>query len=252
MAAWIRPLDRLPRQLTGWLLLAASTLCILIFCWLIADAVMDQRKPLVGVLYLPLIGLLALGAALVVSWKPGHRSWRAHLVSPQGAATITLALIQVIGAVTSVLGLFEPRAPTTDDTDAIKGDTLAIRNDISDLSQVIRDRFPSNPPILGEIAGRWGEQDTCDLVWDIVIVQRGEAAALRAQLVVRPSGVKPFRLLAEITDADGYTLEVTGDEPASARGRAAVFTLNPATQRLVWDDKSSAGGVEEYIRCPAH
>jgi hypothetical protein len=251
MDGWGRRFGTLPRPLTGFLLLGASLVCVVVFCWLVADAVLDQRKPLIGVIYLPLIGLLTLGAAIVASWKPGRQEWRTHLVSPQGAATVTLAFIQLIAAVTSVLGLFEPRAPTTDDTDAIKRDTAATRVEMSNLAQTLSARFPADPPILHEIAGRWGEQDTCALVWNIRIIEHGNSAALEAQLVVKPNGVGPFRLLADITDAEAYTLNVTGEEPVSARGRAAVFTLNPATQRLVWDDKSSAGGIEEYVRCPA-
>ncbi len=251
MVYWGRRFGTMPRPLTGFLLLGASSVCVIVFCWLVTDAVLEQRKPLVGVLYLPLIGLLSLGAALVVGWKPGSQSWRTHLVSPQGAATVTLAFIQLVAAVTSVLGLFEPRAPTTDDTDAIKRDTVVTRAEVSNLARTLNARFPADPPIFHEIVGRWGEQDTCALVWNITIVQHGNSAALEAQLIVRPTGVEPFRLLADITDAEAYRLEVTGEEPASARGRAAVFTLNPATKRLVWDDKSSAGGVEEYVRCPA-
>ena len=40
------------------------------------------------------------------------------------------------------------------------------------------------------------------------------------------------------------------NEDQLTRGKAAVFTYNGATRRLVWDDKQSEGGVEEYRPCP--
>ena len=235
----------------GWWLLATSAIFFGAFLWLVLDAMLDQKKPLAGIVFLPLLGLLTIIVFLKLSWKPGRQSFWSHLRSGVGGATVAMALLQGASAIASVLGLFEPRAATTKDTDAILREAHSIGNGVDELNRILRLRFPEDPPILTEILGRWGEKDTCALVWEISIIQRGQAAALQAEIVKRPAGVEPYRLLAEITDAEDYVLDVTGEEPASARGSAAVFNLNPATQRLVWNDKARPGGVEEYVRCAA-
>lgn len=105
--------------------------------------------------------------------------------------------------------------------------------------------------ILSLIEGRWGEDPACELVWDIAIIENAGKRAIEAEMVVRPNGTEPWTLLAEITAVDDLSMTVSGLEPASARGSTAIFTLNPATQRLGWEDRSKAGDVEVYRRCPA-
>jgi len=231
-------------------LIAATAICAGIFLWLVYDTSLDKGTQLWGKGFLFLIGLLAALATVAVSWEADETPPLKRLATPWGAGIVMVAVFTAFGAMTDALSLFEPRAATTDDTGAIKQETEVIRKDVTEIARILRNRFPEDPPILTEILGRWGEQDTCAVVWEIAIVQRGDQAALEAEIVKRPQGVEPFSLLAEISDAEGYTLDIIGEEPASARGSAAVFTLNPATQRLVWDDKASAGGVEEYVRCP--
>ena len=239
------------RDWIGPFLIAGSGLCFFLFVFLTFDAVRDQAKPLIALLALPIMGLIALGAALVIGWKPGRERFRDHLLSKEGGATIALALLQAIGAITSVLGLLEPRMATVADTDRISTQVADVGIKVDSLTQFNERRFPNDPPVLREIVGRWGEEDPrCGLVWDISIVRSGDAAALVAERVVLPEGVEPFRLLAEITRAEGNRLWITGQEPVSVDGLAAEFTVRPATQRLVWDDKASAASVEEYVRCP--
>jgi hypothetical protein len=110
---------------------------------------------------------------------------------------------------------------------------------------------PKPAPILSLIEGRWGEEPDCALVWDIAIIERAGKRAFKADLVVPPKGVGSWTLLAEITAVDDLTMTVSGLEPATARGSTAIFTLNPATQRLDWEDRSKPGDVEVYRRCPA-
>lgn len=217
-------------------LIAITLLCGAVFLWLLFDTALDKDTQLWGKAFVFLIGLLTAAATVAVSWEPDETPPLQRLATPWGAGLVLVAVSTAFGTMTDALSLVEPRAATTKDTDEIK--------------RILLDRFPEDPPILTGIAGRWGEQDTCALVWDIAIIKRGDDAALVAEIVKRPDGVEPFRLLAQISGAKGQTLDIVGEEPAAARGRAAEFTLNPATQRLVWDDKSSAGGVEEYVRCP--
>jgi hypothetical protein len=224
-------------------LIAITLLCAAVFLWLLFQTALDKDTELWGKAFVCLIGLLTAAASVAVSWEPDATPLLQRLATLRGAGLVLMAVFATFGPMTEALSLFEPRAATTDDTDAIKSDTDAIKI-------ILRARFPEDPPILTGIVGRWGEQDTCALVWDIAIIKQGEDAALVAEIVKRPDGVEPFRLLAEITEAKGETLDIVGEEPVRARGRGAAFTLNSATQRLVWDDKSSAGGVEEYVRCP--
>lgn len=232
-------------------LIGVTLLCAAVLLWLIYETSLDKETELWGKAFLLILGLLAAIATIAVSWEPDNTPPLKRLTSPFGAGIVLLAVFSAFGAMTDALSLFEPRAATTKDTDRISAEVAKVGDSVDELSTMLRRRFPQDPPILSGIVGRWGEQDTCALVWDIKIVQQGEDAALLADLVVRPKGVEPFRLLAQIVQAKGSSLSVIGEEPASARGRAAVFNLNDATGRLQWDDKSNAGGLEEYVRCPA-
>lgn len=224
-------------------LIALTLVCASVLLWLVYRTALDKEAELWGKAFLFLLGLLAAIATVAVSWEPDATPPLKRLVSPWGAGVVLLAVFGAFGAMTDALSLFEPRAATTHDTDK-------ILDEVAELNRLLSQLFPDNPPILTAIVDRWGEQDTCALVWDISIIQRGGKAALEADMVKRPEGEPPYRLLAEIMKAEGNTLSIIGEEPVTARGRAAVFTLNPATGLLTWDDKASAGGVEEYQRCP--
>lgn len=230
-------------------LIAITLSCAGVLLWLIYQTALDKDTVLWGKAFLLILGLLAAIATVVVSWEPDETPALKRLTSPFGAGIVLLAVFSAFGAMTDALSLFEPRAATTDDTDRISREVGAVGDSVDELAAILQRRFPADPPILTGIVGRWGEQDTCALVWDIRIMQRGTDAALVADMVERPAGVEPFRLLAQIVQADGNTLTVIGEEPASARGLSAVFTLNAATGRLAWDDKANAGGLEEYVRC---
>lgn len=232
-------------------LICVTLLCAAVLLWLIYQTALDKEAELWGKAFLFALGLLAAIATIAVSWEPDETPPLKRLTSPFGAGIVLLAVFAAFGAMTDALSLFEPRAATSQDTDRISREVIKVGNSVDKLSTMLRRRFPEDPPILRGIVGRWGEQDTCALVWDIKIVQRGEDAALVADLVVRPKGVEPFRLLAQVAQATGNSLSVIGEEPANARGMAAVFTLNEATGRLQWDDKANEGGIEEYVRCPA-
>jgi hypothetical protein len=237
---------------TGLLLGVTSLVCWLIFAALTYDAVRDQTKPMSALIALPIFGIITPIAALVIGWKPKNRSFWRHLRSLEGGAAIALALGQSVSAYTSVVGLFEPRAATTADTDRIGAQVAKVDKKLDGVAAMLRNRFPEDPPVLKSIVGRWGEpRPRCGLVYAFTIISEGEDAALVAEIVKRPKGVEPFRLLAVITRAEGNRLWATGLEPDRAFGKAAEFRVNPTTGRLVWDDKSSAAAVEEYVRCPA-
>lgn len=231
------------RKMVSLALIVATIGFAAIFMWLIYRTAISKEVS-VWVKFFILGGFGLSVIAAIFTFDTGEGAFLKNLLKPKGAMIVVAAIFVGAGTMTNMLGMFEPRAPTTRDTDAIS-------QQVDEVAQLLERRFPENPPILDAINGRWGEQDTCALVWDIEIVQKGEQVALAADLVVRPVGVDNFRLLAAVSNAKDYRLDVIGEEPSQARGRAASFELNPATGRLMWDDKSSAGGVEEYVRCPA-
>ena len=224
-------------------LIAVAFIFAAIFLWLVYQTALSKEVEFWGKAFILGGFVLSVVAAILTTYDSKDGSIWANLFTPKGAMILLAAIFVGSGTMADMVGMFEPRNATTRDTDAISAQ-------VDEVAQILERRFPESPPILEEIEGRWGEQDTCALVWDISIVKEGTDAALVADLVVRPPGVDNFRLLASISKAEDYELEVIGEEPQQARGRAASFALNPATQRLEWDDKSSAGGVEEYVRCP--
>lgn len=228
-----------------------SLMCSLVFASLIFRAALAKEIEFFGAAFLIGIFLLSAGAALAIGYKaetdpplPGY------FLTFKGAVALLASVFVGFGTMASTLTFFEPRTSTTRDTDRISNQVADVGAKVNALDKRIQQRFPDDPPILAGIAGRWGEPDGCALVWNIAVVRRGEAVALEADMVVRPKGQPSFRLLADIVKAEGDRLEVVGVEPASARGRAATFVLNPAIGTLMWDDRSSEGGVEEYVRCP--
>lgn len=113
-------------------------------------------------------------------------------------------------------------------------------------------KVPESPAaILSLIQGRWGEEPDCALVWDIRLIEVAGKRALEAELVVRPEGYDPYTYVGEVGPPEGLSLTTSGLEPAKARGGTTVFTVNPATGRLKWDNRTKAGDIEEYQRCPA-
>lgn len=229
-----------------------SLMCGLVFAYLILEAALDKEIEVLGAAFLIVIFLLSAGVALAIGYKPeAHPPLPRYLLTSKGAVALLASVFVGFGTMASTLTFFEPRTSTTRDTDRIRNQVADVGAKVNALDKRIQQRFPDDPPILSGIVGRWGEPDECALVWSIAVVRRGEAVALEADMVVRPEGQPPFRLLADIVNAEGDRLEVVGVEPASARGRAATFVLNPAIGTLMWDDRSSEGGVEEYVRCPA-
>lgn len=226
-------------------LMAATIVCAMILGWLVYQTTLTKDAALWGKAVVFIIGMLAMIATALVSWQPGECSTGERIASPFGAALLLVAVFGAFGTMTDALSMFAPRPAT-------QADTTAIRDDIRELNTILREQFPDSPPVLETIAGRWGEQEpACGLVWEIAVIESGGKAALTADMVVRPAGAQPFKLLAEIVDAKGQSMTISGIEPASARGSMAVLSVNPATGRLTWDDKAKLGGVEEYRRCPA-
>lgn len=239
-------------------LIAVTLACAIVLGWLVYETSLDKQVQGWGKAFLFAIGALTAVATVAVSWQPGNCSPLQRIVSPFGAGLLLMAVFGAFGTMTSALSLFEPRAATTADTDAIKTDTSAMLNatraadrKLDDLTAYLRARFPDDPPILRSIVGRWGElQPACAVIWDVSIRRAGAHAALIAEAVRRPDGTPPYRMVGEIVAAKDNVLQVVAEEPDASRGSAATFVLNPATDRLAWDDRSRAAGVEEYRRCP--
>ncbi|MCJ2189271.1 hypothetical protein [Novosphingobium beihaiensis] len=211
------------------------------------------RVFLIGLAVLFLIAALATSEII-----PPKGAWTwAHLRRPKVLSQIVFQLLSAAGFVVGIGNIFNTAADQKT-AEAIKAQTDVLvttsantATKLDDLDSWLRTRFPDDPPVLSEIGGRWGDlKPACEVIWNISIVRRGEDAALIAETVKIPAGVKPYRFVGSITKADPDTLYVEGVEPEAALGSAAHFTFNAATQRLSWDDRArGSGGVEVYRRC---
>lgn len=208
-----------------------------------------------------LIGLamLFLVSALAVSEIiPPRGAWTwAHLRRSKVLSQIAFQMLSAAGFIVGISNVFNPPADQKTasailaDTRAISATTTNTSEKLTELDRWLRTKFPDDPAILNQIAGRWGDlEPACEVIWNISVIRRGQDAALVAETVKTPAGVQAWRFVGSITRADGDTIHVEGVEPDAALGSAAHFTFNAATQRLTWDDRArGSGGVEVYKRC---
>lgn len=233
--------------------MAVTGLCVVAVVWIVVanvptDVLGIWPRALIAALFvISMVSSLAITE--VIPWR--STSW-AEWRKPKVLGAIAGLMIGAAGFIAGIGSLFDPPAAEQKTQIEIQNTVQGTDEKIDELTRILRKRFPDDPPILHQIGGRWGDlEPACEVVWDIQVVQRGENAALIAQTVRTPSGVKPYRLVAEIIKAENNTLHVEGVEPEAARGASSRFDLNPVTQRLTWDDRArGSGGVEVYRRCP--
>ena len=96
---------------------------------------------------------------------------------------------------------------------------------------------PETPAIVERLPGYWGEPG-CRIVWHLSLNDN----AMTAEVVETLPGLPPYRLVASIVARHDDRLEVTGEEPAEARGMSATFALDEtgSIPRLSWMDRSRA------------
>lgn len=153
-----------------------------------------------------LASIFAKGGRLVEK-----RQWSA-ILQPEPLAKVFLAVLAGVAMISTIVGLVDP-VPAS----------------------------PPEPRIMQAIGGSWGEP-ACTVVYRFHVQGR----ALMVDGARQPSGTPPFHLLATITNAQDDVLEVRGEDPPTARGKAATFTYvtNGRTERLTWDDQTGPVPLE--------
>jgi len=251
-----RPPREPPQQPVGervfWISIGLSGLCCAVIVWLVLANVPGDvfsfwpRVFIVALLAIFVCGSLA--TTEVIPW--GSRSW-IQWRRPKVLGAVVCLLLGAGGFVAGVATIFNPPAAEQKTLVATQKAVQGVDRKLDELSTFLHARFPDDPPVLKEIGGRWGDLDpACEVVWDIRVVRRGGKAALVAETTRVPDGAKPHRFVGDIINVEDGVLYVEGVEPQTAQGALAHFTLNAASQRLSWDDRSrGSGGVETYRRC---
>jgi hypothetical protein len=238
------PVLHLP-TVARWTLLAVAVLCLGALFLLISSTALDKDISFWGRWLLLIVSLGAIGAALITSDFQHKRGGMVRsILDPRNVAILFLAGLLAFSAMTDAVNLFLPRPVVEQTPGQVASDVAKTRAVVEGMAAGAR-----TAPILAKLPGRWGEQEPeCGLVWQIDI--RGDA--LIAEIVRRPAGVAPYRLVARITPGTkGNVMDVVGEEPAEARGSAAQFrySFDGVTERLVWDDQKRASDLQEYRRC---
>ncbi|HEX6374588.1 MAG TPA: hypothetical protein VFZ91_02600 [Allosphingosinicella sp.] len=230
------------RRTTGWLVLALAILCAALLFLLVAGTALDKETGAWAKASLLLIGATAAVAALVVG---NDEAWKAKRtgawLQPRPLAGLFVAIFAAFGVMTDALSLFEPRPAVESEPGTIERGVEQISGDVRQILAKTAPHPVAPARIAQVLPGLWGEPG-CGVAYRFSI--REQAVIVDAER--RPAGAPAYRLVATITSARGDVLEVRGEEPRSARGKAATFTFatNGATERLTWDDQASEVPLE--------
>ena len=214
----------------GYLGLAVAAACAAVLFILVLTSTFDTGKGLWTATFLAVVGVIASGSALFAEeGGPAGARDRSAWLKPRAIGFVFIAIFFGFEAMAAALALFEPRP-------AVETAPHAIENKVDRiLTHVPPDAPPPSPPrILSRIEGEWGEPG-CAVTYRFRIVDR----SLTVDSLLRPPHAPPYHLVATVTQVRGDVLDVVGEEPATARGKAARFTYitNGAVQRLRWDDR---------------
>lgn len=192
-----------------------------------------------------LLGLIILATALVVvrqSFATGF-GWA-------GVPVVCIATVVIaFGTYKAIAPVPEAESPTERLSRrlwVIGGVTFAA---VSVLAGIFSTLGQLSPPvqarILERIPGRWGESD-CAITFRFTVRDN----ALIVDSDRRPPSQPPYRLIATIVRAQGDVMEVRGEAPAAANGKAATFTYstNGVSEQLMWNDRVSSV-PSQYRRC---
>jgi hypothetical protein len=241
------------RATVFWASMAVTVVCVVAVGWMVISHVPTDElgmwpRALIVVLFV-ISAISSLAITEVIPWRSG--SW-AEWRKPKALGAVAGLMIGAAGLIATVGPLFNAPAAEQKTQVEIRNTVQGTDKKIDELTLMLRAQFPDDPPILDQISGHWGDlEPACEVVWDIRIVKRGEKAAIVAKTLKTPGSVKSYDFVGEIIRADSNSLYVGGVEPKTARGSSSRFDLNPATQRLTWDDPArGSGGVEVYRPCP--
>lgn len=219
---------------TGRIALGVAVLCGIGLGLAFFSAASDKGSSLLSQLGLAAIGLIAVATAIIANRDmalslANPRSWltRANL------AGLVMALLFGTTTVATLLPLVEPSV-------VVESPPGVIQDTVVDIAETLEARLPAPPemaPIRARLPGLWGEAG-CEVVWRIDL----EDAALSAEVVQRPEGLPPYRLVGSVTAEEGLVLHMVGESPDAAKGMAATFSLDEtgAAPRLAWTDRTRA------------
>lgn len=217
---------------TGWAALAVAAACAVALATLMATIAVRSGMSALVVLLLLAFGAVASFIGLFANqgapWKEGR--WSAWL-QPRPIALIFLAAFAGLGMMGNVQSLLASLWSRPDVMESAPG---AIEKGVRQILTEVAPAPAAPPRIRLKLPGVWGEPG-CAVTYRFRIEER----ALLVDAERRPRGAAPYRLVASITGAEGDALNVTGEAPETARGKAATFTYatNGVTERLTWDDQ---------------
>jgi hypothetical protein len=222
---------------TGWIALGVAAACALSLAYLLRSTALDKNTADWAKAFLFALGVVALLATLVAS---DGMPWRARTLTawlqPRPLSALFVALFVAFGVMTDALSLFEPRPVVESAPGVIEENTNAILKRLPPPGPVA-----ASSRIMQRIGGHWGRRD-CAVMYRFAV----QGDALIIDWVRRPLGEPPYQVVATILVKERDRMEVRGEEPEGARGRAATFTYttNGRIERLTWDDQDSRHPTE--------
>lgn len=233
-----------------WALLCVALSCGVALLAMAMSATLEKGAPFWAPPLLLAVMIGTIVATLATSdFHFGRGGLKRAIIEPRNVPIVYIVMVGAFGSSKDVYELFEPRvydkvAEVAKSADVIRNDTAATRVIVERMAAT-----PARSPVLDKLPGHWGEQEpACGVVWDIRIV---DDKAMIAEIITRPPGQPPYRLVARIEKTTDDTLHIVGEEPADARGSSAVlrYSSDGITERLVWDDEKRASDLQEYRRC---
>jgi hypothetical protein len=222
-------------QRAGWAAIAIAAVSTLVLFYLVVSTALDTGKGMWAAFLVFTFGVIATVTALVAAGKPPLDGRRRHpWLQPRPVSLIFVVIFTGFGTMTNALALLAPRP-------AIESEPGAIEKGVNDIRSAVVPKQEELPRIRLKLPGIWGETG-CAVTYRFALQDR----ALTVDSVRRPPGSQPHHLVATITSVDRDVMHVTGEQPQSARGKAATFTYvtNGITERVTWDDQVSAVPLE--------
>lgn len=219
----------------GWLALTVAAACALSLVFLILSSAVETGKGLWAAFFVLIIGGIgAIAGLFATEGAPlDARHWTAWL-QPRPISFLFLAIFGSAGFMLDVLSIFEPRP-------AVESQPGAIEQGVNEIRVAVAPKATELPRIRLKLSGIWGEPG-CAVTYRFAIRER----ALIVDSVRRPAGTPPHHLVATIVREHGDVMNITGEEPATARGKATTFTYvtNGVIERLTWDDETTPVPLE--------
>jgi hypothetical protein len=229
-------------QSVWWAKIAVSLVVIIsiIFTVLILNTAINKN-----VSYLGKAILLIVGASGIMVTLISNKDWNFKdgllkgVLNTRNIAIFALAIWFGFTAMIQVQGMLAPAQsvesrPQATEKVALRTETKvdALSNQVSAL---LHNEEATRAELVKAINGVWGEPG-CDVTWRITI----EGGALSASLNKRDATMAPHNFVGSITSMEPDRIEVRGERPAIANGRAASFILDGSGSipRLTWHDHS--------------